>query len=295
MSKTVIRTDRTALRSPTITSQGFVRADAHVARVGIYEYRNDDGSIRRELRPHEEVADPESLASYDTAPVTLNHPRNADGTPGEVNASNVRSLKVGTVAGAARMDDDHVAATVQVEDAAAIKRAKSGTQELSPGYRIVLDEKPGTDSRYGYAGNPDGRYDAVQRKIRVNHVALVDRARGGSTTRLRIDGAEILRDDATLDAAERHHLPGSMFAVPEHEGLPLEDAGHVKDAMARFGQEKFADAAQKKTAYRKILARAKALDIDASKFAEEHRADSNVRLTTIADGHQHSIDLDGSY
>jgi hypothetical protein len=203
--KTVIRTDRAALRKPEITQQGFYRADAHVARVGIYEYRNDDGTIRCELRSHEEVSDPESLASYDTAPVTLNHPVNPDGTPGEVNADNVRRLKVGTLAGAARMDDDHVAATVQVEDAAAIKRAKAGTQELSPGYRIDLDETPGADPRYAYPGNPTGRYDAVQRGIRVNHVALVDHARGGRTTRLRIDAADRRDGDVDLTSIAKGH------------------------------------------------------------------------------------------
>jgi hypothetical protein len=201
---TVIRTDRAALRKPEITQHGFYRADAHVARTGIYEYRNDDGTIRRELRSHEEVSDPESLASYDTAPVTLQHPRNPDGSPGEVTAENVRRLKVGTLAGAARMDDDHVAATVQIEDADAIKRAKAGTKEVSPGYRIELDERPGADPRYGYPGNPEGRYDAAQRRIRVNHVALVDYARGGRTTRLRMDSGDV--DLTSISKGHQHSI-----------------------------------------------------------------------------------------
>ena len=35
-----------------------------LTRVGIFEYRRPDGSIRRELRLPEEVFAPESLASY---------------------------------------------------------------------------------------------------------------------------------------------------------------------------------------------------------------------------------------
>lgn len=204
--KQVIRIDRAPLRKPEITQQGFYRADAHVARAGIYEYRNDDGSTRYELRPHDEVMHPESLASYDAAPVTLGHPKKPDGSPGEVTADNVRLYEVGTVAGGAREDDDHVAATVVVKDAKAIKRAKGGTQELSPGYRMDLEETAGADARYAYPGNPTGRYDAIQRNIRVNHVALVERARGGSTTRLRMDSADVLDDgDTDLTSIVKGH------------------------------------------------------------------------------------------
>lgn len=210
---TVLRTDRAALRKPVITSQGFYRADAHAARIGILEYRNDDGTVRRELRSAEEVSDPDSLASYDQAPVTIQHPRNPDGTPGLVTAENVHKLEVGSVAGVGRMDDDHVATTVVLKHDKAIRRAKAGLQELSPGYQIDLDETPGEDSRYGYPGNPQGRFDARQRKIRVNHVALVDHARAGSTTRLRIDSADAVAraddsyggDDVDLTSLEKGH------------------------------------------------------------------------------------------
>jgi hypothetical protein len=233
--KTVIRTDRAALRSPTITAQGFYRADAHVARAGIYEYRDDDGSLRRELRPLEEVSDPESLASYDTAPVTMGHPKKPDGTPGEVTAENVRRLKVGTVAGTARMDGDHVAATIQVEDAAAIKAAKSGVQELSPGYRIDLDETPGADPLYGYPGNVEGRHDAVQRRIRVNHVSMEKFARGGSTIRLRIDSAD-RRDgdvDLTTIAKGHQHTIDTEPSGSDWNGQPLpRDSGSTSYAVS---------------------------------------------------------------
>ena len=186
MSKTVFRYDRGgALRRPETTSQGFLRADGHAARVGIYEYRGDGGKITRELRPAEEVFHPDSLASYDAAPITIEHPADK-----EVNAENVRRHEVGTVSGAGRRDGDHVAITTVIKDARAIKLVKAGKQELSPGYKIELDETPGADIRYAYPGNPTGRYDAVQRNIRVNHQALVDRARGGSTIRLRMDAAE---------------------------------------------------------------------------------------------------------
>lgn len=289
MSKTVFRYDRGSLRSPKTTPQGFLRVDGYPARTGIYEYRRADGSVQLELRPHEEVMHPDSLASYDAAPITIEHP-----IDGEVNAENVRRHEVGTVAGAARADGDVVAAELVVKDAKAIKLVRAGKQELSPGSKIELDETPGHDQRYATAKNPTGRYDAVQRKIRVNHLAIVDRARGGSEMRLRMDSAEdVTRDDAVLTAAQRRELPDSDFAVPDREGLPIGDEGHLTAAMARFGQYEFTDNAEKKAAYGRILRRAKALGVDASGFAAKWRLDAGGELTSVTNGHQHLIDTCG--
>ena len=277
-----------------MTSQGFLRADGHFARAGIYEYRRADGSLQRELRPIEEVQHADSLASYDAAPVTIGHPSD------EVTASNVRTHEVGTVMGAARADGDHVAGEVAIKDAKAIKLVQDGLQELSPGYRIRLEEKPGADPRYGYPGNEAGRWDSVQRDIRVNHVAIVPRARGGSTIRLRMDSAEQVEDfryDAALSAKERHALSDADFAVPDGEGLPISDDKHVRAAMSRFGEFKFKDSAQKKAAYGRIVRKAKKLGVDASGFTDKWggRLDGTAKLTTIVDGHQHSVDLEPCY
>ena len=53
-------------------------------------------------------------------------------------------------------------------------------RELSCGYNLRLDETPGV-----WEGQP---YDAIQRDIEINHLALVDKARAGEQARLNIDG-----------------------------------------------------------------------------------------------------------
>jgi hypothetical protein len=56
-------------------------------------------------------------------------------------------------------------------------------REVSCGYRCRLDLTPGT--------TPDGeRYDAVQRDVVYNHVALVPRGRAGRDVALRLDAAD---------------------------------------------------------------------------------------------------------
>lgn len=295
MSKTVFRYDRGgALRSPVTTPHGFLRAQGHAARTGIYKYRRADGSIQRELRPREEVMHPDSLASYASAPVTLEHPADE-----EVTAENVRRHEVGHVEGPARADGDAVATDTLIKDAKAIKAVKAGKQELSPGYKIRIDETPGFAPEYADAENPTGRYDAVQRDIRVNHLAIVDRARGGSAMRLRMDAAEEVlsaaRPPPPAALVARYHLPGSMFAVPRHDGLPIDTAENLLSAIARFHHERWADSSQEKTAYHQILNRATALRVDASSFRDTHgaRLDTGGKLTTITAGHQHLVDTCG--
>lgn len=199
MRKTVFRTDRGTLRKPERTAQGFLRVDGWVSRPGIYEYvntRKDEadgfgraGTIRRELRPDSEVLSAAAIAGYEGAPVTIGHPRKPDGTPIPVTSENVRQLEVGTVL-AARQDGDALAADIVVKDAKAIKTLESGgKRETSPGYHIDVEKRSGVDPKYG-------RYDAVQYNVRINHLALVDHARGGSSMRLRMDECEGLYVDA---------------------------------------------------------------------------------------------------
>lgn len=174
----VFRIDAGTLRAPTRTPQGFLRADGYAGRVGVYEYFNGDGSKRRELRLPEEVFHDDALASFEGAPLTDGHPT----VP--VSAKNVRQLEVGTVTAPGRADGEHVAVATMWKDPPAIAKVEGGKRELSPGYTLDLEETSGVHPTYG-------RYDAIQRNIRVNHLALVDRARGGSSVRLRMDGVDL--------------------------------------------------------------------------------------------------------
>lgn len=237
MSKTVFRYDRGgSLRSPTTTPQGFLRVDGHAARVGIYEYRRADGSIQYELRPREEVMHPDSLASYDAAPVTLEHP-----VDGEVTSENVRRHEVGTVSGEAREDGDAVAVSLVVKDAKAIKAIRAGKQELSPGYKIRLDETPGFAPEYASPSNPTGRYHAVQRDIRVNHQAIVDGARGGRKMRLRMDAMEEVLSAVEPVAAPPANLTGYLPRLDAGGKLTTSDKGHqhLVDTCGWDGQQRW--------------------------------------------------------
>jgi hypothetical protein len=68
-----------------------------------------------------------------------------------------------------------------------------------------------------------------------------------------------------LDAQDRDDLRSNQFAYVDKDGgehLPINDASHVRNAMARFNQTDFESDAAKERARRKILAAAERYGID---------------------------------
>src|SRR5918997_388206 len=69
---------------------------------------------------------------------------------------------------------------------------------------------------------------------------------------------------AKLGAKERAQLPDSAFAYIDSQGkrrLPLHDAAHVRNALARFSQVQFEDEAARDRARTRLLQAAKRFKI----------------------------------
>jgi class 3 adenylate cyclase len=74
----------------------------------------------------------------------------------------------------------------------------------------------------------------------------------------------MVRGMTQLGAAERASLPDSAFAYIDSRGrrrLPIHDAGHVRNALARFNQVAFEDDAARDRARRRLLNAAKKFKI----------------------------------
>ncbi len=73
-----------------------------------------------------------------------------------------------------------------------------------------------------------------------------------------------------LDAQDRDNLRSNQFAYVDKDGgehLPINDASHVRNAMARFNQTDFESKTAREEARKKILAAAKRHDIDVDEDA----------------------------
>ena len=114
-------------------------------------------------RPPEEVFSPETIASFEGMPVTNDHP------PDGVDIGNIRALQKGhahNVRRGAGAESDLLLADLIITDPVLIDGIlNGGKREISCGYTYELCEENGT---------------YIQRKIRGNHVAVVDAGRAGS-------------------------------------------------------------------------------------------------------------------
>jgi hypothetical protein len=173
--------DTLTLDAPKRTKDGFLAVRARAARAGVYDYAAFEvgGQERgfkatdtvKVYRPAEEVFAADSVASFLAKPVTNDHPN----VP--VTSENWKDHARGVNMGALR-DGEYLAFDLVIMDGALIADIDAGKRELSNGYACVLDWTPGT--------TPDGQaYDAVQRQIRGNHIAVVDRGRAGPDCRIK--------------------------------------------------------------------------------------------------------------
>ena len=174
----VYRLDSIPVHKAMFTEEGYMKDSPVLTSTGIFEYRNSNGSLRRELRLPEEVFDKKSLESYLGKPIIVSH------DAGLITRKNVHDEQIGTILSEGYQDGDDVRADIIIHDTDEMR--KSGFKELSLGYNLDLDETPGE-----WKGM---HYDAIQRNIRINHLALVEEARAGDQARLNIDS----RDSNTL-------------------------------------------------------------------------------------------------
>lgn len=170
----VIRLDSLPLDQTYYTPEGYLIDRPILTSIGIFEYINPDGSVRKELRLPEDVFDADSLKSYKGRPIIITH------DVGLVTKDNVNGNQIGTILTEGYRSGNDVRAEIIIHDTDGMKKA--GLKELSLGYNLDLDETPGE-----WNGQ---HYDAIQKNIRINHLALVREARAGEQARLNIDSRD---------------------------------------------------------------------------------------------------------
>ncbi len=209
--------DRVPLENVRETADGYLTATAPVARTGIqlyagYEVDPDnkhglrDRAVVRVYRPASEVFKDATLHSFAHRPVTNDHP------PVLVTADNWKEYSVGQTGDEVdARDGKFVRVPLCLMDAAAIADYRAGKKELSMGYTTALDFTPGVND----AGE---EFDVSQTDMRMNHLAVVHRARGGdklkigdnqpgdrrmSTKIITVDGLQVETTDAGAIAIEK--------------------------------------------------------------------------------------------
>lgn len=216
-------TDKITLNGTRRTGDGYLAANARVARTGIQIYAGREVGkptmdMVRVFRSEAEVFATDALRSFAHRPVTNDHP------PEAVGARNWKQHSVGMTGDEIARDGTFVRVPMVVMDQAAIDDVEAGKRELSMGYSCDLDFTPGT--------TPEGEtYDAIQTNIRGNHLAIVAAGRAGASCRIGDSWAAII---------DKHQEPTPMktFIV---DGISVEMSDTAIQVVQKvLGQ--FADA-----------------------------------------------------
>lgn len=207
------------------TPQGFLVIPAYTARTGIQEYKLEDGKTMREVRLDEHVFSDVSMSSLRTAAVTNGHPVTM------IDPTNAKELIVGHTDGTIEKVEEEgegfLKTNLIITHDEAIKAIKGGRVQLSNGYMVDLDFQAGE-----YKGQ---KYDAIQRNIVNNHIALVDIARGGPKVRLRLDSKDAVIYDKEENSkgakTMKIKIDGKEFDVSDEVGQAIKNEQSKIDGL----------------------------------------------------------------
>lgn len=204
VGEVVLLTDKATLSTRRLRDTGEMFAECTIARAGIMLYKAKElGEIAKHLDPEkicrvrtkpEVLFDEATIEGCRSIPVTIGHPST------DVDIKNNKELQKGFIEGRPTPDGSFLAATIVLNDAAAIKLVDSGVDQLSLGHNALLE----------VSDDDEADFDKVL--IRPNHAAIVRRGRA-QTTRIGDSGEEIaIVDRATFDVveAERDDLKATV-------------------------------------------------------------------------------------
>jgi uncharacterized protein len=178
---------------------GFVTIKGNpISKEGVFEYSGaqiglngpDADRIFKVYRPGEELADPECIESFKLLPFINEHTMLGSEDNGLTPPE--RKGVEGMIGEDVYYDAPYLRGTLRIVSESLKNALAGGKVELSPGYRCVYEMTPGV-----FNGE---RYDAIQRKIRGNHLALVDEGRTGPDVAV-LDRMTFTVDSNTLKEA----------------------------------------------------------------------------------------------
>ncbi|HEY3825074.1 MAG TPA: DUF6582 domain-containing protein [Bryobacteraceae bacterium] len=85
---------------------------------------------------------------------------------------------------------------------------------------------------------------------------------------------------AKLNQQKRDSIPDDKYAFPKEEKEPLNDAAHVRNAIARFNQVEGVSDAERDAAWKRIRAAAKKFEVKMEETSWRELAHSGKRTQT---------------
>jgi len=224
MLKGIHLADRISIPSQRhLTDAGQMIVPCAFARTGSQLYTagqlglvdKDPKEVITVWRDEADVFCEDSMKSFRSVPVTLGHPKNADGVNIAINAENAKELQMGMLEGIPSRDEDMLTGTLVLSVQDAIDALEEGTQELSAGYICDIEEL-------------DGKW--FQRNIVANHIAIVAKGRAGSSCRISDEADAVIEGMEEDEKAALHQDLVDEAEAPEVHTRTL--LRHLTDAVS---------------------------------------------------------------
>ena len=224
-----------------------------ITKTGVYDYLGkqispecEPNKIYKVLRPKEELFKKETLDSLRLIPIVNDHTMIGTG----FTAPEDKGID-GTLGDNVSHDTDTIYNDLKIMSNKMKEDIRNGKKELSLGYFCTYDKQAGT-----YKGQ---RYDYIQRNIKANHLALVDKGRMGADVRVydsKNQGGMFAMDsiDITMDKDEDiewitvkgTHIPIKKGATAEQKTKAIESFFEMQRATHKENTDPFNDESKRK-------------------------------------------------
>ncbi len=269
-------TDAVTVAGTRRRDDGSLLADARIARTGVQTYAGHevgkpDMAIVKVYRPGTEVFSEDTLRSAAHRPVTNDHPDEL------VSSDNWKDHAVGQTGDEIMGEGIFIRVPLMVSDGATIKLIEDGKRELSAGYTCDLDFTSGK--------TPSGEaYDAIQKNIRINHVAIVQAGRAGSQVRIGDGAASWGVSPVTSQAEEKGSPMADNLRKVLVDGLQVETTDAGAAAIDKLQKDSAAIAqrlSDAETTHKAKLAEVEKTNADAIKAKDAELAKKDEEIGTL--------------
>lgn len=266
--KKAVRFDIGILSSVEKTPQGYLKIPANATRTGVFLYSKANGELIRELRHPDEVFRQDSMQTLSSVPVTNDHPEII-----LLDSTNTKKYMVGFTGESVERDGEFIKTTAIITDEDMIDEVEKGKHQVSCGYECELHEEPGV-----YNGK---KYDVLQRNIKYNHLAIVDKGRAGPEVRLRLDSDDAIMMDPTNKHLQKEETMkiklgekeievseeiGNDYEKLKEERLVLNEKLEEKDKEIEIVKNQLEEESKKSES---LEAKADALEAEKKKLSEK--------------------------
>lgn len=201
-----------------------------LSKVGVFPYLGrqisnelDPDGIYQVLRPEEELNNEETLNSFKLVPIVDEH--TMLGTREGMQPAEEKGVH-GVIGDDVYYKDGIIYGDLKIFSESLKEEIENGKKELSMGYFCDYEIKPGE-----YNGTP---YQAIQRNLRINHVALVQEGRMGADVRvmdkkITFDSIQEIKEIEKMSKLQKKSLGNSALDENIEEITKTEDECKTQD------------------------------------------------------------------